>query len=201
MKKNILIVLLCIIPILSIVGQTDSIKKVPFSDYNDLRRKQIETGVDSLIYVDSTFNYMVKVPDWLTLRHASTMQVWGGTLPANADGKEDAIVIKGFDKDANSYEDFKKYIIEAWSVGQIPQWSASRTHAIMGKEESNLFKDMGYAYKVELYTNYEIRPCLYVLVETKTAYLWIDFMSHKETFEANIDKFKEFMSSFKKTDF
>lgn len=196
MKKNILIVLLFVIPVLSIIGQTN----IPFTDYDDLRRKQAETGIDSLFYVDSTYNYMVKVPDWLTLRGASTTRVWGGTLPANAEGKEDAIAIKIFDKDSNSYEDFRKYIVEAWSVGQVPQWSASGTHAFLGKEESDLFQDIGHAYKVYLYTNYEIRHCLYVLVETKTAYLWIDFMSHKETFNANIDKFKEFMRSFRTTD-
>ncbi|MNY73579.1 hypothetical protein D3C86_2123990 [compost metagenome] len=67
----------------------------------------------------------------------------------------------------------------------------------MGKKDLGKYKNIGNAYKVYLMRGKLMYHCQYVLLETKTAYLWIDFTSTQETFDKNIDKFEEFMKGFK----
>ena len=181
-------------------GQTaDSIKvkKDTFDNYDELRDKQYKAGIKTLTYVDSTFNFQIVVPNWLRLVETGSVNIWGGTLPA-VEGIENAIAIKSFDKkDYKSLNDFKKYIIEDNVFGQSPPWSNS--HIFMGKKNLGKYKDIGDAYKVYLMREKLMYHCEYVLLETATAYLWIDFTSTQETFDKNIDKFDEFMNGFKVT--
>jgi len=200
MTKIILTLILTCITGLSFGQTSDSanVKKDTFHDYDELRDKQLKAEIDTLTYVDSTFNYQVTVPDWLHLIE-SGVNLWGGTLPA-VDGIENAIGIKSFDKkDYKSITDFKKFVVEDLVFGQMPPWSKS--HIFMGKKDLGKYKNIGDAYKVYLMQGKLMYHCEYVLLETKTAYLWIDFTSTQETFDKNIDKFDEFMKGFKITDF
>lgn len=120
-------------------------------------------------------------------------------MPA-VEGIENAIVIKSFDKkDYKSLKDFNKYIVEDLVFGQSPPWSNS--HKFMGKKDLGIYKNIGDAYKVYLMRGKQMYHCEYVLLETNTAYLWIDFTSTEETFDKNFDKFEEFMNGFKVTNF
>ena len=95
--RTALTFLLFLIITSSTFGQSiDSVKpqKVNFSNYEQLKIEQKVLGIDQLTYLDSTFNYQVKVPGWLTLKETGSAYVWGGTLPA-VKGIENAIVIKG----------------------------------------------------------------------------------------------------------
>jgi hypothetical protein len=183
-------------------GQTSDSTKVEkntFNNYDDLRDKQLKAEIETLTYVDSTFNFQVKVPNWLHLIETGSVQNWGGTLPA-VGGIENAIVIKSFDKkNYKSLKDFKKYVVEDLVYGQSPPWSDS--HKFMGKKDIGKFKNFGDSYKVYLMRGKLMYHCEYVLLETKTAYLWIDYTSTQETFDKNIDKFEEFMNGFKVTNF
>jgi hypothetical protein len=168
-------------------------------NYDELRDKQREAGIDILTYLDSTFNFQVQVPNWLNLKETGTAFAWGGTLPA-VEGIENAILIKVFGKnDYKSIVEFRKYIVDDLVFGQTSPWSNS--HKFMGKKELGKYKNIGDAYKVYLMQGKLMYHCEYILVETKTAYLWIDFTSTQETFDKNIDKFHEFMSGFKTTNF
>jgi hypothetical protein len=183
-------------------GQTSDstkVKKDTFNNYDELREKQQKAEVETLTYVDSTFNFQVTVPNWLHLIEAGSAYIWGGTLLA-VDGIENAIAIKSFDKkDYKSLKDFKKYIVEDLVFGQTPPWSNS--HKFMGKKDLGKYKNIGDAYKVYLMRGKLIYHCEYILLETKTGYLWIDYTSTQETFDKNIDKFEEFMNGFKVTNF
>jgi len=174
-------------------------KKDSFDNYQELREKQKAADIDKLTYLDSTFNFQVQVPNWLNLRETGTTYAWGGTLPA-VESIENAILIKIFDKsDYKSLTDFKKYIIGELVFGQSPNWSNS--HKFMGKKDLGKYKNIGDAYKIYLLQGKIMYHCEYILLETKTAYLWIDFTSTPTTFDINIGKFEEFMSSFTVTDF
>ena len=150
-------------------------------------------------YVNSTCNYQVHIPKWLNLRETGTVFSWGGTLPA-VEGIENAILIQAFQKyNFKSFKDFRKYIIEALVFGETPSWS--NTHNFYGKKELGKYKNIGNKYKVYMIWENLMYHCEYILVESKTAYLWINFTSTPETFDINIDKFYEFMSGFEITNF
>ena len=178
---------------------TSKLKRGSFDTYDELRRKQTKDSVEKLTYLDSTFNYQVEIPNWLNLRETGSVYAFGGTLPA-IDGIENAIIIKAFDKAKfPTQSDFKKFIVEDLVFGQSPKWSAS--HKFMGKKELGKYKSIGDSYKVYLMRGNLLYHCEYILVETKTAYLWIDYTSTQETFDKNFAKFEEFMSGFKLTNF
>jgi hypothetical protein len=146
-------------------------------------------------YVDSTFHYQVEIPTWLTVRSSGDPHFWGGTLPA-VEGIENAILIKSFEKSKYAtLAEFKKFIVEDMVFGQAPNWS--NAHICMGKKELGKLEKLGDAYKVYLMQNALIYHCEYVLLETPTGYLWIDFTATKETFDKNFDKFKKLMKGFK----
>ncbi|MDH6307370.1 hypothetical protein M2451_000519 [Dysgonomonas sp. PFB1-18] len=197
--KKILLIISGLLFVTAIYCQTPEDKKEvkdTIDTYEELRQKQVEAGIDNLYYLDSVSGYRVKVPDWLNMRDAMTVgnvRIWGGTLPA-VEGIENAIVVKAFDKEEyKSFEDFRKYIA-GYSMGETVKWS--NQHAFMGKKELEDYKDIGATYKVYLLWRKLLYHCEYVLVESPTAYLWIDFTATSETFDKNIAKFNEFMQGF-----
>ena len=182
------------------LGQTTdsiSVKQETYRNYKQLRAKQKELGIDELTYLDSTFNFQVKVPAWLNLRETGSAYVWGGTLPA-VEGIENAIAIKSFQKkNYKSLKDFKNYLVEGLEFGRPVRWSQSSL--FMGKKPLGNYRNIGDAYKVYIMRGGLLYHCEYVLLETNTAYLWIDFTSTETTFDKNSNKFEEFMSEFKIT--
>jgi hypothetical protein len=199
--RAILTIVFVFITLLSYCQTNDSTKIVrdTYRNYDELRDKQKEAEIETLTYLDSTFNFQVQIPNWLHLRETGIVSAWGGTLPA-VEGIENAILIKSFDKNEfKTIVEFRKYIVEDLIFGQTPLWS--NTHKFMGKKELGKYKNIGESYKVYLMQGKVMYHCEYILVETKTAYLWIDFTSTQETFDKNIDKFNEFMSGFKTTNF
>lgn len=174
---------------------TSKVKRGTFDTYDELRKKQSKDSVEKLTYLNSTFNYKVEIPDWLNLKETGTVYAFGGTLPA-VDGIENAILIKVFDKAKfSTLADFKKFIVEDLVFGQSPKWSAS--HKFMGKKDIGKYNDIGDSYKVYLMRGNLLYHCEYVLTETRSAYLWIDYTSTQETFDKNFEKFEEFMRGFK----
>ncbi|WP_153797178.1 hypothetical protein [Foetidibacter luteolus] len=181
------------------ITNTSKVKRRTFDTYEELRKKQEKYSVEKLTYLDSTFNFQVEIPNWLNLKETGTVYAFGGTLPA-VDGIENAILIKVFDKPKfPTFSDFKKFVIEDLAFGQSPKWSVS--HKFMGKKELGRYNNIGDSYKVYLMRGNLMYHCEYILLETKSAYLWIDYTSTQETFDKNFAKFEEFMSGFKVTDF
>lgn len=178
---------------------TSKIKRGTFDTYEELRKKQAKDKIEKITYLDSTFNYQVEIPNWLNVRETGSAYAFGGTLPA-IDGCENAILVKAFDKAKYpTLSDFKKFIVESLVFGQSPQWSTS--HKFMGKKELGKYNNIGDAYKVYMMRGNVMYHCEYVLAETKSAYLWIDYTATKETFDKNFPKFEEFISGFKVTNF
>ena len=199
--KNILAIVLLFLTLQGYSQTNDSTKIIrkTFDTYDELRSLQKEEEIDVLTYLDSTFNYQVQIPNWLNLKETGSIYIWGGTLPA-VDGIENAIIIKAFDKnDYKAFADFRKYIVEDLTFGKPTPWSES--HIFYGKKDLGKYKNIGYAYKTYFIYQNLMYHCKYILVETKTAYLWIQFTSTPQTFDKNIDRFEEFMDGFKITKF
>ena len=150
-------------------------------------------GIDTLYYVDSLLNYKVAVPDWLTLHATGSRFIWGGTLPST-NGIEDAITIKGFSRD--KYADlasFQRYVIGSWAFGEHPNWSS--TSVCYGIKDLGQFKDFGKIFIVYIFLNNKIYSCKYALLETITAFLWVDFTSTPYAFDSNVSKFDSFLNA------
>ena len=201
MRTILITIGLIFLSLLSHSQTNDSAKVIrkTFDTYDELRNMQKEEEIDILTYLDSTFNYQVQIPNWLNLKETGMTYAWGGTLPA-VEMIENAIMITAYEKkEYKSFMDFRKYIVEDLVFGKPTSWSDS--HIFYGKKELGKYKNIGYAYKVYWIYQNLMYHCKYILVETETAYLWIQFISTPETFEKNIDKFEEFMNGFKITNF
>jgi hypothetical protein len=201
MTKTIATLLILLTSSLCYSQNTDTlkIKRSSFDTYDNLRKKQEKDNIEKLIYLDSIFNFQVNIPNWLNLKETGTVYAFGGTLPA-IDGIENAIIIKVFDKTKfPTFLHFKKFVIEDLVFGQSPKWSSS--HKFMGKKDLGNYNHIGDSYKVYIMRGSLMYHCEYILVETKSAYLWIDYTSTEGTFDKNLAKFKEFMSGFTVTNF
>lgn len=172
---------------------TAKVSRATYEDLEDLERKKEELGIEQLTYIDSTFKYKVAIPDWFELRETGTPRLFGGTLPA-IEGIENAIAIKPYEKSGVSFDAFEKYIVKSMVPGQAPPWS--KNHISMGKNELDEYSEIGTSYKVYLMIGNALYHCQYVLVETETGFLWIDFTATQETFDKNKGKFDKFMSGF-----
>ena len=183
-----------------VFGQSADSSKIihsTFDNYENLRKKQKESGIDTLIYLDLTFNYKVNIPKWLNLRETGSEKLFGGTLPA-IDGIENAIMVTGFDKSKfKSFDEFTEIYLQG-TIGQPAKFS--KDHVWFGSNE--LIKiNNGVKKKVFTFWRNHIYHSQFILLETKSAYLWIQFTSTQETYNKNISKFDEFMTGFKITNF
>ena len=164
-----------------------------YEDLEDLELKKQELGIEQLTYIDSTFKFKIAIPEWYKVMETGTPYAFAGILP-EVEGIENAIAIKSFDKSGKSFKDFEEYIVKHMVFGQPVNWS--KTHSSMGKKELDEYSEIGKSYKVYLMQNKLLYHCQYVLAETETAFLWIDYTATQETFDKNKDKFDEFMSGF-----
>jgi len=197
MKNLFLLSLLTLVTIKSF-GQTktDSAKTVDrtFTDYNDLRQQSKDHKIASMYMVDSLLGFKAIIPAWLKLRETGSNMQLGGTLPV-VDGIENAIMIKAFPKkDYSDIAAFKDFVIGTWKFGTHPKWSTEVV--CYGIKDMDDVPGIGKSYRASNFWQNHIYTCKYVLVETKTAFLWIDFTATPATYEVNLPKFDEFLKGF-----
>jgi len=172
-------------------GDTVKLKQESFSNYSDLREKQKKAGIDKLIYKNFTFSFSVAIPNWLNLKETGSDDQWGGTLPP-IDGIENAIMIKAFPKSAfKSFSEFETIYLTGNKFGQPAKYDSQ--HTWYGQHELIPIAH-GVKQKVFLVWQKKIYDNMFVLLETKSAYLWIQFVATRETYDRNISKFDEFMA-------
>lgn len=191
-------------------GQTDSIQikkraqrldslKAQNAEHGNLLAYLYEleqiSGIDNIEHTDSISGYSLVIPLWWKIRETPNTNLFGGTFPA-IDKIENALVFKAFDKSKyESFNDFKKWVIADYKIGDTPKWSNS--HKILLKKELDEFKNIGKSFKVQLMRNGYLYDCCYIIVETSNSYLWIDFTATKETYDLNFPKLKEIIADYK----
>lgn len=150
-----------------------------------------------IIYIDSANTYKVVVPKWLALRQNNDLNFFGGTLPP-VNTIENAIIISSVKKNEyKSFQAFRNYIIEdtAYLSGKAPVWDTARKFSSIKKDLLSVPANHS-SYKVTFKRLGSVFVASYVLVETKTSYLWIQFIATENTYMANLQKFKEFLKGF-----
>lgn len=195
--KTLLLIPILLFALLTVRSQsadTSKIKKGIFTTYDELKEQMVRSNTDSLFYLDSTFSYTVKVPQWLDLKETGSATMFGGTLPSEK-GIENAILVTGFSKKAFvSFEEFKEIYLTGNKFGQPTKYSSQ--HIWYGQNELISIEN-GVKQKVFLLWQGKIYYHMFVLLQTKSAYLFIQFTATPETYDINISKFEDFMSGFK----
>jgi hypothetical protein len=190
MKKNYLLLLLSLTA-LNCSAQTDTVR-VTYDTIEDLEEQVEQNEIDELEYVDNTFSYRVIVPGWLTLMDTRNPTLWGGIFP-KVDDIENVLLIKGFAKsEFNDFNDFKDIYLTGNSFGKPVKWGTEQTW--FGQNDLVEIEN-GVKQKVFIMHNNLIYHNQFVLLESKTGYLWIQFAATPETYSKNLDKFDEFISS------
>ena len=175
-------------------AKTDSVRTVhkSYTDYNDLQQQRGDDKIAGMWMVDSLLGYKAIIPAWLKIRETGSDMMFGGTLPA-VDGIENVIMIKAYPKrDYASMAAFKDFVIGTWTFGAHPKWSSE--HICYGLKDMDDVPGIGKSYRASNSWQSRIYTCKYVLAESKTAFLWIDFTATPTTYEVNLPKFEEFLS-------
>jgi hypothetical protein len=155
------------------------------------------SGRDSIVHIDSTYGFQITIPKWWHIRETPP-NLFGGTFPP-VDSIENALVFKCFNKtEFKSIDDFENWVIKDYSIGESPKWSNQSQHRMLLKKELTTFKELGKSYKTQLLKGGKIYDCCYIITQTSTAYIWIDFTATTTTYPKNFDRFKEIVSLFKR---
>lgn len=165
----------------SVVAQTDAVRK-PDTAYAYIPE----------IHKSQTYGYNVEVPYWLDIQ-INDGESFGGKLP-EIKGIANAILIKGFSKDKfKNFKDFQRIYITGNVFGQPSLFSES--HTWYGRNERD-FKKIKNGVSSRVFIRYKglIYHHQFVLIETKKAYLLINFCATPETYDENLPKFDEFLS-------
>jgi hypothetical protein len=119
---------------------------------------------------------------------------FGGSLPL-VNGIENVILVKSIPKASfSSFEEFQNYYLVDNKFGQPAKFS--RDHIWYGQNEIKKTSG-GVEHKVFLFWHNKIYHNKFVLLQTPTSYLWVQFVATPETYDSNVGKFNEFLSGLK----
>lgn len=183
----VILLITCVLP-----AQNDTIRKT-YKDAEELKSQLNKDKLELLVYRDGNYGYKTAVPKWLTLLETGDKGIWGGTFP-EIDGVKNAIMIKGFQKsEFKSFDHFKETYITGNKFGK--QTLYSKNHVWYGHNLKNL-KKIKHGVSCRVFTFYQnkIYHNQFVLLETKKAFLWIQFVATPDTYQLNLPKFDKFVS-------
>ncbi|MGB0868939.1 MAG: hypothetical protein ACPGSD_05025 [Flavobacteriales bacterium] len=163
-----------------------------YNNLDDLKSQIVEDEIESLLYIDSTYGYKTEVPNWLNLKETGNDRIWGGTFPS-IKGIKNALLIKGFDKsEFNSFEHFTEIYITGNTFGKKTLYNEDQVW--YGSNPRDLH-DINNGVSCRVFTLFQnmIYHNQFSLIETKNAYLWIQFVATPETYDQNLPKFIEFV--------
>ena len=89
---------------------------------------------------------------------------------------------------------FENWVILGYKSGDTPKWSEH--HKILYKKNSEAFSSIGKTFKVQVKVDDTFYNCSYIILETSTAYLWIDLTATRENYDADFKKLEIVMSQF-----
>lgn len=172
-------------------AQNDTINR-KYKNTEDLKSQIKKDSIESLTRVDSTFGYKTEVPKWLNLKETGNDRVWGGTFPSIG-GIENAMMIKGFDKsEFKSFEHFTEIYITGNKFGKKTLYSENHNWYGHNPRDLHDIKN-GVSCRVFTFFQNKIYHNQFALIETKKAFLWVQFVATPDTYELNLPRFTEFV--------
>jgi len=167
-----------------------------YRNYTNIDELNIYThyGVKLTKYCDSLSKYEIEIPNWLTLKETNNVSMWGGLFPA-INGIENAFLITSYPKKKyDSFNDFKRIYLAGNVFGKPTLYSSE--HIWYGQHKIENIEN-GVQQRVFIFWKNHIYHDKFVLIETPSSYLWIQFTSTPDTYDKNIAKFEELMKGFK----
>ncbi|WP_196894757.1 hypothetical protein [Aureivirga marina] len=193
MKKILFFTILFLQSLFIFSQKNDTIQRT-YYNIKDLKEKVKENKIEELKYANKNFNYEVIIPKWLTLKETGDSNIIGGIMPkvdGEVKGIYNAVSIQEFSKSSfKSFEEFKHTYSTGNSFGQKTLFSDS--HIWYGQKDI-IEIDNGIKQKVFIFWQNNIYHHQFVLLKTKTAYLFIQFVATPKTYDINIGKFEEFL--------
>jgi hypothetical protein len=150
-------------------------------------------GQTQKLRTDSLNGYTLQIPQWLAIKDDTEMML-GGVLPPVKD-IENAISVTAFPKSKfRSFDDFKTTYLTGNVFGKPTLFN---TDFVWYGQNELQKTEKGVAQKVFIFWNNAIYHDKFVLLETKKAYLFIQFVATDETYDLNIKKFDKFLAGLK----
>jgi len=151
-------------------------------------------NAQTYLFVDSLYQYQVKIPKWLTINEDVDLNVFGGTFKST-DNTINSIYIYGFPKsNFKSFNEFKFKFIDGNVAGKESLFDLK--YIARGKGLSKKIEN-GYRCKMMFEKNNITYHYEFVLLNTEDNYLWIYFEATPETYNENIDKFEQWIKGIK----
>lgn len=130
----------------------------------------------------------------MTLRETGNTKSWGGTLPG-VNGIENAILVTGFHKsEFRSFDEFKHIFLTGNKFGNKTLYN--NQHIWYGQNDLIEIEN-GVKQKVFTLWDNHIYHNQFVLLQTPSAYLLVQFVATPDTYDVNISKFEIFISGLK----
>jgi hypothetical protein len=122
--------------------------------------------------------------------------VWGGLLP-DTFGVRNAILVKSYSRDSfENLSAFVDYVYGHVQPAQSPKWNSG--FICSSKRKLSDYKFLGYdAYQMQLLRKDKLYYCDYILLESKSSFIWIDYTSTENTHDINQVKMFEFLRGFR----
>lgn len=158
--------------------------------------EEVYEAIESSRYTDYKNGYSIQIPDWFIEKQTNDSNLWGGVFP-KTNNIENAVIITGFDKKYfESFEDFQRVFITGNVFGKETLFS--KAHIWYGRNERDFqVIQNGVSSRVFTFWNDKIYHNQFVLLETSTSYLFVNFCATPETYEENLPKFNELMDGLK----
>ena len=158
---------------------------------NDKPVKKQETKTT---YTNEEFGYCLQIPESLEVVNTYNPYIFALRFPVVAQAAN-AFMIKVLPKDQFAgFEEMHKSVIESLSREENKQ-IAGQVY-LLDSESMDEFKQTGPTLKVHVLDRGKEFVCCYVFAESPKAYLWIDFVATKESYDINFPIMQSLMQDF-----
>ncbi|EDP72255.1 hypothetical protein FBALC1_14177 [Flavobacteriales bacterium ALC-1] len=144
-------------------------------------------------FVNDNAGFEVEIPSWANLLKSDLSVSLVLTMP-DVDNVKNAVNLSWFEKDNyKSFNHFNKELILDKKTGDKLGGGI-----FLLKKELDITDNLnGIAYKIQAKYGNSLYDCQYVTFETKTHFVLIKFVATNQTYDLNVKKFNDFISSIK----
>ena len=159
-----------------------------------VKDKPVKEQETKITYTSEEFGYRLQVPESLEVVNTHNPYIFALRFPVVAQAAN-AFLVKALPKDQYAgFEEMQKAVIESLSR-EINKQIDGQVY-LLDSEPMDEFKETGPALKVHVLDRGIEFVCCYVFAESPKAYLWIDFVATKESYDINFPIMQSLMHDF-----
>jgi len=159
-----------------------------------VKDKPVKKQEAKTAYTSEEFGYYLQIPESLEVINTHNPYIFALRFPVVAQAAN-AFMVKVLPIDQYAgFEEMQKAVIESLSREENKQIDGQVY--LLDYEPMNEFKKTGPAFKVHVLDRGKEFVCCYVFAESPKAYLWIDFVATKESYDVNFHIMRSLMQDF-----